>query len=54
MSLQPQNLDVIPELTVQVARAAFPQGCECMLIRDQLAASSFRQANKNPKIMAAL
>lgn len=35
MSLQPRPWPDVPELTVQVARAAFPQGCLAMSVRDQ-------------------
>ena len=34
--LEPTNLTPIPELTRQVAQAAFPQGSLVMILRDQL------------------
>lgn len=36
MSLQPHPIPVIPELTAQVARAAFPKGTLAIRIRDEL------------------
>ena len=36
MSLQPDNDTTIPELTVQIARAAFPKGNVYMKMRDEL------------------
>jgi len=36
MSLQPRGLPEIPEQTVAVARAAFPQGTLAMRVRDRL------------------
>jgi transposase len=36
MSLKAQSIPEVPQDTQRVARAAFPQGCWCMTIRDQL------------------
>ena len=36
MSLQPQAIKEIPEMTVKVARAVFPQGNVYMTLRDEL------------------
>ena len=36
MSLQPTQDFTIPEVTVQVVRAAFPKGNDCMRLREEL------------------
>jgi transposase len=36
MSLKPQSIPDVPQDTQRVARAAFPKGCLCMTIRDQI------------------
>ena len=36
MSLQPVSIYIVPEQTARVARAAFPQGGQCMRLYDQL------------------
>ena len=36
MSLKPQAVDPIPEETIRVAKAAFPQGNRYMKMRDEL------------------
>ena len=36
MSLHPQPLSPVPAETTRVARAAFPQGNTCLLLRDEL------------------
>ncbi len=36
MSLKPQQIPEVPEATRRVAQAAFPRGCLCMTIRDEI------------------
>jgi transposase len=44
MALHPPTCDVIPEQTIQVARAAFPKGNPSMRMRDALGPSSMNPA----------